>query len=250
MEKKMNAFKHRIFTLFVVCSILVFHPHNLFAQEAENEKNSSEEEEIERINVLGQNPDIAMQAFNAGDFLKAEEEFKMNAKCALRIERNKQAFADGLQNSALNQQATSSVGGANAQSGSNASNLASSPNIASTGNFGGSQSKIENAEVRERTCDNRGFQLYMTAMSQLQLGKVEEAEKNFKTASHLNKNLYDAHYRIGLMQIMRNDVKGANSRLSSIKTVIDRCGDCESKDEIIAQADFLEKAISGEIKLR
>lgn len=245
----MEILSRKVLTLFIVV-LAGLTTNNLLAQEAASESTPSEQEEIERINVLGQSPDIAMQAFNAGDFLTAEKEFKMNAKCALRIERNKQAFKQGLANSSLNQQASNSAGGENLQTGGGSNNIASSPNIASTGNLGGTQSDVENAEVKNRTCYNRAFQLHMTGLSQLQLGKVEEAEKNFKTASHLNKNLYDAHYRIGLLQILRDDVKGANGRLSSLKTVIKRCGDCKSKDEIIAQADFLEKAINGEIKLK
>ena len=90
----------------------------------------------------------------------------------------------------------------------------------------------------------------MTGLSQIQLGLPEEAEKNFKTASFVNKNIYDAHYRIALIELLRDDKDAAKSRLSDIKGVLKRCRDCEVRDEIIARVDFLEKAISGKIKLK
>ena len=89
----------------------------------------------------------------------------------------------------------------------------------------------------------------MTGLSQIQLGRIEEAEKNFKTASFLNTNIYDAHYRVALMQLLRNDMSGAKSRLSDVQDVLNRWRDCKARDEIIARIDFLEKAISGEVKL-
>ena len=229
--------------LFFLCAV------NTHAQQnGESEKAEQKTEDVERIIVSGQNLDAAMSAFRSGNFELAEIEFKKNAKCALRIERNKRALVDGMQTSALNNatQSSASLGGS-----SQLDNNSPIPAPSVSSGIGGKASNREKDQtVRSRTCTDRGYQLYMTALSQIQLGRNEEAEKNLKTASFLNKNIYDAHYRIGLMQLLRNDKDTAQDRLEKIQDVLDRCRDCEAKEEIVARIDFLEKALSGKIKLR
>lgn len=229
-------------------SLTIFGSSNVFAQDtSQTEQADQETQEIERITIQGGNLDAAMGAFRAGNFELAEIEFKKNAKCALRVERNKEAFIGGLQTSSINssiQNTASVASGDPSQSSSNASTSSFS------GGTGGKSSNQEKrVVVSERTCTDRGYQLYMTALSQIQLGRNEEAEKNLKTASFLNKNIYDAHYRIALMGLLNNDAEGAKDRLSDIKGVLDRCRDCDVREEIVARIDFLEKALSGEIKL-
>ncbi|WP_339725687.1 hypothetical protein [uncultured Paraglaciecola sp.] len=211
------------------------------------EGNEPTTDEIERIEVTSAYGDAALRAFNSGNFELAEVEFKKNAKCALRAERNKRAGIDGLITSQINENLlanqTSNSSGQYSQS--------SSGNVsASSISQSGSSNKDPNDELRKSTCNNRGFQLYMMGMSQIQLGRAEEAEKNFKTAVVLNKNLYDAHHRLALMKLLREDVEGAEDELSSIKSVLNRCYDCDAKDKILARVDFLEKALEGKIKLR
>ncbi len=201
-----------------------------------NYAQDTNDDDIEKIVIEGQSGDIALQAFNSGDFAKAEIEFKKNAQCALRLENNNRAFIDGLQNAQNNQLTRSQTNQANS------SNLNSS--------FGGSGRNKRTNETRQRTCNDRGFQLYMVALSQLQLGRVEEAEKNLKTAAFLNKDLYDAHYRLGLMELLRDDSKSAKKHLKKIKKILKRCDECEAEEEIVAQVNFLDKAVKGEIKLK
>lgn len=239
--------KINIEKIILYCALLL--SFETFSQQnSEAEDDSQEAEEIERILVSGQNYDSAMRAFQSGNFELAEIEFKKNAKCALRRENNKRAFVDGLQTSALNNAARSS----GSLSGSSATerNSATPPTPSVASSMGGKSSNREGSTtVTERTCTDRGYQLYMTALSQIQLGRNEEAEKNLKTASFLNKNIYDAHYRLALMQLLRKDKDTAQERLESIRDVLDRCRDCEAKEEIVARIDFLEKALSGKIKL-
>jgi hypothetical protein len=235
------------FITTVFCSMFLI-PTTAYSQTtSQTEEIAKEEQEIERIIVSGQNYDEAMKAFNAGNFELAEIEFKKNAKCALRVERNKQAFVGGLQNSSINNslQNTASIQSSTQPQG-NTSGPSSNP---TSGIRGNGENKRKNTTVRARTCSDRGYQLYMTGLSQIQLGRAEEAEKNFKTASFLNKNIYDAHYRVALMQLLRSDKDGAQSRLSDIQDVLSRCRDCEAREEIITRIDFIEKALSGEIKL-
>jgi hypothetical protein len=232
-------------SLFILSSI------NVFAQDtSQPDKGAQETQEIERITVLGGNLDAAMGAFRAGNFALAEIEFKKNAKCALRAERNKKAFIGGLQTSSINSSIQNTASVTSVASGSQSQgNLTSSSSPFSGRSGGKSANQEKRAAVSKRTCSDRGYQMYMTALSQIQLGRNEEAEKNLKTASFLNKNIYDAHYRIALMGLLRKDNESAEDRLSDIQEVLDRCRDCEAREEIVARIDFLEKALSGEIKL-
>lgn len=220
-------------------------------QSNEGKAPTDKDQRIETIIVEGRDYNSALKAFNRGDFEVAEIEFKKNARCALRMERNKQAFVNGLQSSAIssNLQSVASLGGGGSAEG-NSSNQTSAPasNIKSSvgGNAQKQQSKGEQIEL---TCENRAYQLYMMALSQLQLGRSDEAEKNLKTASFLNKDIYDAHYRLALMRLLRNDTDEAQERLEDMEDVLNRCRDCEAKPEILARIDFIKKALSGEIKL-
>jgi hypothetical protein len=234
------------FSKVVLSCVFLLTANNVYSQDS-GSTDKTDAEEIERIIVSGNNLDSAMSAFQKGDFEVAEIEFKKNAKCALRIERNKEAFVGGLQSNAINNsiQDTASIQSNRSSQNNGGSNTAT--NSSSVG--GKSSNRRKNKAVNSRTCTDRGFQLYMTGLSQIQLGKPEEAEKNLKTASFLNKNIYDAHYRVGLMALLRNDTQDAKNRLSNIQDVLKRCRDCEAKEEIIARIDFLEKALSGEIKL-
>lgn len=218
-------------------------------KDPQNEEERPEPSEtVERIIVDGRNLDSAMRAFNLGDYAQAEIDFKKNAKCALRIERNKRAFVDGLQSASVNQSIQSSVNTSsnpNGQGGGNAAPAA--------GNFAGAvgsgNSNSEQTSAPKRTCDNRAFQLYMMGLSQIQLGRADEAEENFETATFLNRNMYDAQFRLALMQILRNDMKGAKSQFKELEKILKRCRDCPAREEIIVRKDYLEKALSGEVKV-
>ena len=219
-----------------------------YAQDTAETKGEQEtSDKIERIEVTAVYGDAALQAFNSGNFELAEVEFKKNAKCALRAERNKRAGIDGLINSQIDQNMLAN------QTASNSSQYSqsSSGNISASSISQSARSNEDPNEVlRKSTCSNRGFQLYMAGMSQIQLGRPDEAEKNFNTAVVLNKNLYDAHHRLALMKLLREDVDGAKDELASIKNMLKRCYDCDAKDKILARVDFLEKALDGRIKLR
>jgi len=228
--------------------LIIALPFYAVAQEkTATESDQQTSDKIERIEVTAVYGDAALRAFNSGNFELAEVEFKRNAKCALRAERNKRAGIDGLITSQINQ---NMLANQTSNSSSQYSQSSSGNVSASSVSQSGRSNKDANKELRKRTCDNRGFQLYMMGMSQIQLGRPEEAEKNFKTAVVLNKNLYDAHHRLALMKLLREDVDGAKDELSSIKSVLKRCYDCESLDKISARVDFLEKALDGRIKLR
>ncbi|MBU3005763.1 tetratricopeptide repeat protein [Paraglaciecola arctica] len=253
---KLNTFSEQlkhvtrsVQTVKLSTGLLIFAlPLYINAQEATPPKSDeTKSDTTERIEVTAAYGDAALQAFNSGNFELAEVEFKKNAKCALRAERNKRAGIDGLINSQINQNMLANqTSNSSGQYSQTSSGNVSASSISNSGR----SNEDPNEQLRKSTCTNRGFQLYMMGMSQIQLGRPEEAEKNFNTAVVLNKNLYDAHHRLALMKLLREDVEGAEDELSSIKNMLNRCYDCDARDKILARVDFLEKALSGEIKLR
>jgi tetratricopeptide (TPR) repeat protein len=92
--------------------------------------------------------------------------------------------------------------------------------------------------------------LYFAGLSQIQLGKTNEALRNFERATAASKILYDAHYKIGLIKLLQGDTRTAESELKKIEGILKRCRNCEAKQEIADRVDHLTKALSGEVSLQ
>ena len=175
-------------------------------------KDNKVDTEIERITIKGRS-NSAIYAFKSGDFQLAETKFKNNAACALRAERDLQAFKDALKNSQPD------------------GLIPRSPR-----------------RTPER-CKDRGLQLYMAGLSQLQLNLSKEAENSFERAISLKNRLYDAHYRLALIKLLRQDKESAKTHFSKIKEILKVCDDCDVRDEILERIDYLKKALNSDINL-
>ena len=169
--------------------------------------------------------DDAMAAFRAGRYDAAEAAFLENAKCALRQERNLTATVDA------------------ARFGTRQQNL--DPTV-STAAF---QTPTNIPQRTGQTCTQRGFQLYMAGLSQIQLGRPDDAKKSFKKATSLSKTLYDAHYKLGLMALLEGDHKMAERQLAKIESILTRCHACAARQEISDRQAHLQKALNGAVRL-
>lgn len=218
----------------------------LFAAVQDHPQTNNNDEDIENITVTARAGDAAMQAFNAGNFELAEIKFKENERCALRVERNRQAFIEGVRESQISQEVNG--GGVNTGSSMTDSNAARVEGNSSMNAIAAKTQKAED-KVRENTCENRAFQIYMAGMSQLQLGRAEDAEASFERAVALSQIQYDAHYRLALMKLLRQDKSGAEGHLEAINSILKRCYNCDAREEIVRISDFLQKAVDGKIKL-
>jgi tetratricopeptide (TPR) repeat protein len=218
----------------------------LFADVQDDPQTNNNDEDIENITVTARAGDAAMQAFNAGNFELAEIKFKENERCALRVERNRQAFIEGVRESQISQEVNG--GGVNTGSSMTDSNAARVEGNSSMNAIAAKTQKAED-KVRENTCENRAFQIYMAGMSQLQLGRAEDAEASFERAVALSQIQYDAHYRLALMKLLRQDKSGAEGHLEAINSILKRCYNCDAREEIVRISDFLQKAVDGKIKL-
>ena len=188
--------------------------------------------------------DPAMDAFFAGDFETAEIEFEKNFRIIKRersdIERASE-FADTREVAdlgATNVTAGGRDGGAGVTAGTDLSGVV--PN-----SIAGSRPRDGDPNVVYSGRD-LGFQKYMAGLSELQQGKVVEAEKSFESAVALNKTLYDGRMRLGLIRLGMGDRKGAKKQLGILNGQANKCGDdCERRDELMESRALLEQLLEA-----
>ena len=172
--------------------------------------------------------DRALDAFLRGDFVTAEAEFEKNWKC---IWRNERLFEAGVRQ-AMSDHIGGSQGGRNYMSQQSYLSMARRPD-----------------EIRERTCFNAEWQFYMMGLSQIQLGKFAEAKKSLYRAAEATKEelMFDAHYRIGLLELLDGNIENADRRLSYLSKLQRRCNNrgmrCEIHADLDAATDYLKHAI-------
>jgi len=191
--------------------------------------------------------DPAMSAFLSGDYETAEIEFDKNAFCALRVERN---FRSGLE-SARNDSIRSDVAGnsnvAPQPSGGQGSGggivVPSTVTPVAVNNFNSSSFK-KSESVNRRTCENRGFQIYMKGLSQLELGKVAEAKKTLSQATKIHRTLYDAHFKLSLLEYQEGNIEEAQRELKKLRKIASKCKRCVAKPEIEGQVRYLDMLLN------
>ena len=228
------------FALVTLSFCTMFLAAPVWAQDTDSDKAKSVDEIIARGTIQ---TDPAMSAWHAGDYATAEIEFDKNAFCALRAERLFFAGVESARDSSITANiAADSVGpslGAGGQGGvaappNNSSTLAPQFNSSPFGN---------NESATKRTCEDRGFQLYMRGLSQLKLGKMAEAKKSLSRAANMRKNLYDAHFRLGLMEYQDGNLKEAQKQLKKLKKLKTKYSEGEASKEINAQISYLTKLV-------
>lgn len=223
-------------------------PAPMLAQEVD----TAEEEEVvlDTVTVTGIQNDAAMLAFQAGDYATAEVEFLDNAMCALRRERNLISTAENARISAQRAETFANSTGTNSGASTRGADAGAQTNTP-TGLAASSGVAARNTQLKlDRTCESRGRQLYFAGLSQIQLGKTDDALRSFERATVASKILYDAHYKIGLIKLLSGDKRAARTQLKKIDRILTRCRNCEAKQEIIDRRDHLTKAINGEVTLQ
>jgi hypothetical protein len=177
-------------------------------------------EEQQVVLVEAWRRDRALDAFLRGDFETAEVEFRKNVRC---IRRNE------LQLDAAFRHAIFAAANA-------APKIPNLPQRAE--------------EIAERTCYSKEWQLYMIGLTQIQLGRFAEAKNSLYTVTRMSKEdlLFDAHYRVGLLELLDGDVESANRRLARLTNMERRCrarGDrCEVGADLEVATAYLSRAVA------
>ena len=184
---------------------------------------SGQEGEQPVIMVEAWRRDRALDAFLRGDFATAEVEFKKNVRCIRRGELQ--------QDYALDRASLPQPG---------------PPNVPNIPNL-----PLRPDQIAERTCHSKEWQLYMIGLSQIQLGRFAEAKKSLYSVMRMSKEdlLFDAHYRVGLLELMEGDVESANRRLVHLMKLQRSCrargARCEVNADLEWATSYLTRAVAN-----
>lgn len=223
----------KIFFIALLVSLMSSSP--AFAQQ--------QEDEVVTFGTI--RTDRAMSAFLAGDYEMAEIEFLKNARCALRATRNLEAGVESARDSTIRSEVTAGANTPPLPSGSpggGPASVPSAPTSAPSASFKGNNFN-KNESIAARTCDDRGFQLYMTGLSQIKLGKLEDAKKSFKSAIVLRKTIYDAHFRLALLEYQDGNIDNAKKQFKKLQRLEAKCKECESKEDMQGQVQYLKNLL-------
>jgi hypothetical protein len=189
---------------------------------------SAQGEEQQVVLIEAWRRDRALDAFLRGDFATAEVEFQKNVRC---IRRGELALDGSLRQGALELDRGSFLGAGHA------------PHIHNL--------PLRPEQIAERTCHSKEWQLYMIGLSQIQLGRFAEAKKSLSTAAWMSKEdlLFDAHYRVGLLELLEGDVDSANRRLNRLVRMQRSCeargASCEVGPDLEAATNYLKHAVGA-----
>ena len=247
----MRKLSNRFLSVFAMATAMTLAAPAIMAQES-SEPAESDERVLDTVEVQGVQNDAAMAAFKAGDYETAEVEFLDNAMCALRRERQLTTSVENAQINSVRAETFTNAAGFDS-GGSSQGATAGTGQTTPTGVAATDAISARNVQqTYDRTCEMRGRQLYFAGLSQIQLGKTNEALRSFERATASSKILYDAHYKIGLIKLLTGDAKSAESQLNKIEGILKRCRNCadDVKQEIVDRRDHLAKAISGEVSLQ
>ncbi len=225
----------------ILVSLSFFFASPSFAQSNDSTSNEPIDEVIAEGTIR---TDPAMSAYLSGDYATAEVEFERNAFCALRATRN---FRSGIE-SARDSTIRADVGvdanvAAQPSGGLGGGAVApSAPTSAPTARLNTNDFK-KNGATAKRTCEDRGFQLYMAGLSQVKLGKLDEAKESFEKSIRLRKNIYDAYFRLALLEYQEGDTKKAKKQFRRLLKLESDCKRCEFKEEITQQVQYLKNIL-------
>jgi len=208
-----------------------------------------EDDGIVSYGIINLDEHDGLKAFFDGDFEQAEIEFENEYKSLKRYERGRES---AVQDAALATERTRMmaadrvIAGASSQDfttvqPSVADSSSSSPNIIKK--RGGGNTLLTDGKV---TYEDFGFTRYMSALSEIKLGKFEEARDSLKTSLHYDETNFDARMRLGLLDIMDRDFEAAAKHLKKIDKQRRRCErqSCDDLDELRNAAVVLAEQIT------
>lgn len=234
--------KQLVFTIAAFGLAFSFPAYAQQSNDVEDAQSTEVPDEV--IATARKQTDPAMSAFLAGDYETAEIEFDKNAFCALRVERN---FRSGVESARDESIRSTLAGNSNTQAqptggpGAGAgAGVSSAPSNVVINGINSSDFQTSN---KRRTCENRGFQVYMKGLSQLELGKTAEAKKTLKQATKIHRTLYDAHFKLSLLEYQAGNLDEAQKELRKLQKIAARCKRCVAKPEIEGQVQYLDKLL-------
>lgn len=238
-------------------------PHLAWAQEAlvaqdapvtENVTDGETEDEVITTGQRTWESHDGMKAFFDGEFEKAEIEFEREFKSLRRFESAREnAVNDAQLNfdradlsaSVTNYDgATLSTPGGAVQLQNNVTTNA--PDIGLNNNL-----LREREDGRSILTDGRvdyqdfAFSRYMSGLSEIKLGKYEEAKRSLKQSLSYDRSNYDAQMRLGLIHVQQGDFEKAAKQLETLDKMLKKCRQkaCDDLDGMTDSTLTLAKII-------
>lgn len=229
----------------VIGMACAFAPAGAIAQSDTGAEAAPAAQPDETIVVTGRR-DRALDAFLRGDFVTAEEEFRNNLRCIQRVDRQREASIEQAVSDSITASMLASVG-AGGEPLSLMQSAGHPPQIYNT--------PANVHRIAERTCHSPEWQLYMVGLSQIQQGELTDARHSLTLASRSRDELmFDAHFRIGLIDLMNGDVDRAERSLLRLNALQRNCdmrgARCEVHAELDAATSYLRSAIRAERRAR
>jgi len=230
------------------------------AQEAEPNTPQEVEEYIDEIIVEGMRSwegHDGMDAFSAGDYETAEIEFEQEFKSLRRRDsaRENAALSADIGFDRAQSIGDASVGGQSSggPGGSSAafSQTGGTPDLGIEGGFSSKRSKGRNIlNDGNLNYEDFAFTKYMSGLSELQLGKYEEAKDSFKRSLSFNGRNYDARMRLGLLHIVQRNLDKAADQLEALEKLRIKCEkkSCNDYQEILESSKILANSITKAIQ--
>jgi tetratricopeptide (TPR) repeat protein len=211
--------------------------------------------------VTGQHD--GMDAFFRGDFETAEIEFEREFKGLKRFESARENAAQDAVLSADRALMQANAGdNAGAQAGA-AGRGGGSSGSSSSGSTGSNSSVTSNFVSRRKegrtiltdgkvTYEDFGFTRYMAGLSEIKLGKFDEARVSLKQSLRYDETNYDARMRLGLLNVMDADFEAAAKQLETIDKQRRRCErlSCDDLDALQKAAIVLAKQITQAVETK
>lgn len=229
-----------------------------FAQSSDQ----TEDAQIDEIIVKGTtvfDRHEGLKAFRNGDFEKAEIEFEQEFKSLKRAKSNLEnsAIAADISFDRAQAQGQAGIGGLGSGGPGGgpppSANAIVTPDLGVTGTFKSRRSKgrsvLNDGKV---TQEDFAFTKYMSGLSEIKLGKYEEAKKSLKSSINFDKGNYDARMRLGLLYVLESDFDKAADQLEALEKLRTKCKDksCDEYDNILNSARTLAKGITDKLSIQ
>ncbi len=226
------------------------------AYSQDSETSAAEDEIIVRGSTVWESHE-GLDAFRNGDFEKAEIEFEKEFKSLKRARsatENAAIAADiGFDRAQDVGQASISGGGSGGPAGGPPpeASAVNAPDLGVNGSFSSRRSEgrtvFNDGKVTEQ---DFAFSKYMSGLSEVKLGKIDEAKSSFKTSLRYDKSNYDARMRLGLIYVLENDFDKAADQLESLEKLRSKCKakDCEDYEDILGSAKTLAQNITNKLR--
>lgn len=241
----------------IILASLLLISTSVFAQTPTASDTINDVPEVDEIIAYGkQGGEVhdGLKSFFDGDFEQAEIEFEREFKSLKRGESTKENAAIDSALAYDRAVATAGATGSTAGNSSIGGSVSIEVNRGSVASNSGVSGGLKTTRETGRgvltdgvvTYEDFAFSKYMSGLSEIQLGKYEEAKKSFKQSLRYYEKNYDARMRLGLINIKENDFKEAAKQLKKLNKMRQKCDklDCDDALAIRVSTITLAKAIT------